>query len=151
MARNSTPTHINDLIPKNLDDIIRANRDKCRLAFATDEELNALEREFHSSAVDPIRLILKEWNILMIHVTVDGSVQSIPKLLGNVHETGQCWMTSTVTAVDRQAGLIRTENSVYRVSGPRFHEPDRHLLLHVCVWLNQRGVGRHFGVPDFFY
>lgn len=151
MAQNSTPTHISDLIPKNLDDIIRTNRDKCRLAFATDEELNALEREFPSSAVNPIRHMLKDWNVLMIHVTVDGSVQSIPKLLGHVRETGQCWMTSTVTAVDSQAGLIRTENSVYRVTGPRSLEPDMHLLLHVCVWLNQRGVGRHFGVPEFFY
>jgi hypothetical protein len=139
------------LIPKDLDDIIRANREECRLAFATDEERHALEREFPSAAVGPVRHTLTEWNVLMIHVTVDGSVRSIPKLLGNVQETGQCWLTSTVTAVDSQAGLIRTKNSVYRVAGPRSAEPDMHLLMHVCVWLNQQGVGRHFGVPGFFY
>jgi hypothetical protein len=139
------------LIPKNLDDIIRANRDQCRLAFATDEELNELEREPPGSVASSVRHTLKEWNILIIHAVVNGSVQSIPTLLGNVQETGQCWITSTVTAVDSQAGLIRTKNSVYRVVGPRSAEPDMHLLMHVCVWLNQQGVGRHFGVPGFFY
>lgn len=29
MSQAIVSTHINDLIPKNLDDIIRANRDKC--------------------------------------------------------------------------------------------------------------------------
>ena len=151
MSEEPKTQHLQDLIPKNLDDIIRANRDKCRLAFATDEELSALEREFPSEAVSPVRHALKEWNVLMIHVTVDGSVQSIPKLLGNVQETGQSWITSTVTAVDSQVGLVRTENSVYRVAGPRSTEPDTHLLLHVCVWLNQQGAGRYLGVPEFFY
>lgn len=151
MSEEPKTQHLQDLIPKNLDDVIRANRDKCRLAFATDEELSALEREFPSEAVGPVRHALKEWNILMIHVMVDGSVQSIPKLLGNVQETGQCWITSSVTAVDSHAGLVRTENSLYRIVGPRSTEPDMHLLLHVCVWLNQQGAGRYLGVPEFFY
>lgn len=143
--------HLHDLVPKNLDDIVRAHRDEFRLALATDEELDALGHESPDATASQVRLTLREWNILMIHVTVDGSLKSIPKLLGTVQETGQCWITSTVTAFDSQAGLVRTENSVYRVAGPRFLEPDVHLLLHVCVWLNQQGVGRYFGVPEFFY
>lgn len=143
--------HLHDLIPKNLDDIIRTSRDKCRLSFATAEELSALECEFPSAGAGPVRHTLKNWNILMVHAAVGGSVQSIPKLLGNVQETGQCWITSTVTAVDSQAGLIRTENSVYRVVGARSFEPDKHLLIHICGWLNQLGVGRLLGVPGFLY
>lgn len=151
MSEEPETQRLQDLIPQNLDDIIRANRDKCQLAFATDEELSALEREFPGAAVGQVRHTLKEWNILMIHVTVDGSLKSIPKLLGNVQETGQCWITSTVTAFDSQAGLVRTENSLYRIVGPRSAEPDMHLLLHICVWLNQQGAGRYLGVPEFFY
>ncbi len=143
--------HLHDQIPKDLDDIIRSHRDKCRLAFATAEELDALECEIPSASVGPVRHTLKDWNILMVHAVAGESVQSIPKLLGSVQETGQCWITSTVVAVDRQAGLVRTENSVYRVVGHRSFDPDTHLLLHVCVWLNQRGVGRLLGVPGFFY
>lgn len=151
MSEEPMEQGLQELIPKDVDDIIRANRDRCRLAFATDEELNELEREYPGSGAGPVRHTLNGWNILMIHVVVDGSMQSIPKLLGNVQETGQCWITSTVTAVDSQAGLVRTENSVYRVAGPRSAEPDMHLLLHVCVWLNQQGLGRYFGIPEFFY
>lgn len=87
----------------------------------------------------------------MIHITANGSVKSLPKLLGGVQETGQCWITSTVKGIDTHTGLVLTENSLYRVVGPRDSEPDKHLLLHVCVWLNQRGVGHYFGVPEFFY
>ncbi len=151
MAQNSKPTHINDLIPKNLDDIVRANRDKCRLALATDEERHALERDLSSGATGKIHHTLKGWNILMIHVTTGGASTSLPKLLGSVNETGQCWITSTVKGIDTRAGLVETENSVYRVVGQRESEPDRHLLLHICAWLNQRGLGRYLGVPGFFY
>ena len=151
MSEVSLEQRLQELVPKNLDDIVRANRDECRLAFATDVELNALEHEFPGATSSPVRHTLKDWNILMIHVPVDGSLKSIPRLLGNVEETGQCWITSTVTALDSRAGLIRTGNSIYRVAGPRSPEPDMHLLLHICVWLNQRGVGRYFGVPGFFY
>lgn len=151
MSQDSTLTHINDLIPKNLDDIIRANRDKCRLAFATDEERQALERDLSSATAGKIRHTLKGWHILMVHVTSGGTEKSLPKLLGSVSETGQPWVTSTIKRIDTQAGLIQTENSVYRVVGPRNSEPDKHLLLHICVWLNQRGLGHYLGVPEFFY
>lgn len=87
----------------------------------------------------------------MVHVATRGTPTSLPKLLGNVNETGQCWTTSTVKGIDIHAGLIQTENSVYRVVGPRNPKPDRHLLIHICVWLNQLGVGHYLGVPEFFY
>ncbi len=151
MSEEPETQRLQDLIPKNLDDIIRANRDKCRLAFATDDELHALERDLPGKAARQVRHTLTDWNILMIHVFVDGSMQSIPKLLGSVQETGQCWITSTVTGIDSRAGLVQTENSVYRIIGPCDSEPSMHLLLHVCVWLNQQGLGRYFGIPEFFY
>lgn len=151
MSQDGAPKHINDLIPKNLDDIIRSNRDKFRLAFATDEERHELERDLPSAASGRIRHTLKGWNILMVHVTAGGIEKSLPKLLGSVSETGQPWVTSTIKTIDTHAGLVQTENSVYRVIGPRISEPDRHLLLHICVWLNQRGLGHYLGVSEFFY
>lgn len=151
MSQDRAITHITDLIPKNLDDIIRANRDKFRLAIATDEERQALERDLPNEAARKVRHTLRGWNILMLHVTTGGTSTSLPKLLGNVNETGQCWITSTVKGIDIRAGLVQTENSVYRVVGQRESEPDRHLLLHICAWLNQRGLGRYLGVPGFFY
>src|SRR4030066_1641387 len=113
MSEEPETQRLQDLIPKNLDDIIRANRDKCRLAFATDDELHALECDLPGKAARQVRHTLTDWNILMIHVFVDGSMQSIPKLLGSVQETGQCWITSTVTGIDSRAGLVQKKNSVY--------------------------------------
>ena len=151
MSQDSSLTNINDLIPKTLDDIIRINREKFRLAFATDAERQELERNLSSAAARKVHHTLKGWNILMVHVTTEGTEKSLPKLLGSVSETGQPWVTSTIKGIDTRAGLVQTENSVYRVVGPRISEPDRHLLLHICVWLNQRGLGHYLGVAEFFY
>lgn len=151
MSEDSLTQRLQDLIPQSLDDVIRANRHELRLAFATDEELHALERTLPGVTDSQVRDTLEEWNIMMIHVTTGGPSQLLPKLLGSVRETGQYRVTSTVTAVDMQAGLIRTQNSVYRVVGPRSAGPDEDLLIYVCVWLNELGIGRYFGVPPFFY
>ena len=141
--------HLLDLIPKSLDEVVRANRDKFRLAFATDEEMQLLERGI--SGDRPALHAIAGWNILMMHATTGAKTQSVPKLLGTVEGSGQCWITSTVKAVDRETGLVQTENSIYGVVGPRSFEPSAHLLLHVCVFLNQRGAGPFLGIPAFFY
>lgn len=149
MSEDPKVFHLQDLVPKSLDEIVRANRDKFRLAFATDEELQLLECGVPAGG--PVRHTLEGWNVLMMHATAGGKTQSVPKLLGSVEGTGQCWITSTIKAIDLDTGLVQTENSLYRVVGLRSFEPSVHLLLHVCVFLNQRGAGRFLGIPEFFY
>ena len=142
--------HLQDLIPKSLDEVVRANRDKFRLAFATGEEMQSLVRAVPAGSV--VRHAIEGWNILMLHAaTTGGKTQSVAKLLGTVEGSGQCWITSTVKAIDRETGLVQTENSFYRVVGPRSFEPSAPLLLHVCIFLNQRGAGPFLGIPSFFY
>lgn len=141
---------LDDLIPKSVDDIVRANRDKCRLAWATEDELKGLACDLRQALGSP-RHILRDWNILMIHAMQGKVLRSVPRLLGVVSETGQPWITSAVRGFDSKAGLIQTENSLYGVDGPRASEPDTHTLIHVCVWLNQYGCGPYLGVPAFFY
>lgn len=149
MSEEPVEQHLIALIPENLDEIVRANRDKFRLAFATEDELKSLKRDIPSGG--PVRHTLDGWNVLMMHATAGGKVQSVPKLLGSVEGTGQCWITSTIKAIDLDTGLVQTENSLYRVAGARSFEPSVHLLLHVCVYLNQCGAGRYLGIPEFFY
>lgn len=144
-------THLLDLIPENIDDIIRVNRDRFQLAFATDAELEGLEQAIPGPSASVVRHSSQDWNILLVHQTIDGSRKSLPVLLGKVLETGECRVTSAVTAIDSRAGLVRTAHSLYRIVGPRNPTPDRHLLMHICIWLNQRGVGPYYGVPKFFY
>lgn len=149
MSEDPKVFHVQDLLPQSLDEIVRANRDKFRLSFATAEEMKSLERDIPSGG--PVRHTLEGWNVLMMHATAGGKVLSVPKLLGSVEGTGQCWITSTIKALDLDTGLVHTENSLYRVVGPRSFEPSVHLLLHVCVFLNQRGAGPFLGLPEFFY
>lgn len=149
MSEDPKVFHLQDLLPQSLDEIVRTNRDKFRLSFATAEEIKSLERFVPAGGL--VRNTLEGWNILMMHATTGGKTQSVPKLLGSVQGTGQCWITSTVTAIDSDTGLVQTENSLYRIVGPRSFEPSVHLLLHVCVFLNQRGVGHYLGIPEFSY
>lgn len=148
MATDSSNDYLKNLVPKSLDDIFRKNRDKGRLALATNEELDKLESKI---AYMPIRHKITHWQIFMIHITEESGVQiSSPRLIGKVEETGQSWITSHVTKIDTSNGLIETTNSCYQVIGSRVDEADLD-LLHICVTLNQWGIGSSFGVPEFFY
>jgi hypothetical protein len=136
------------LIPKNLDDIIRKNREKFRLALATEDELVNLEANVPDS---PVRHTLTNWQVIMLHATLeDGAKIASPRLVGSVAGTGESWFTSHVGGIDRGKGLVQTANSVYRVIGPRVEE-EKIDLLNICVALHQWGLGSSFGVPEFFY
>ena len=50
--------------------------------------------------------MLEGWNVLMMHATAGGKTKSVPKLLGSVQGTGQSWITSTIKAIDIDAGLV---------------------------------------------
>ena len=84
-------------------------------------------------------------------ITLPGGARSALFLVGAVQDTRQPWSTSAVEAVDLGAGLVKTRNSLYGIAGPREPEPDMHTLIHICVWLNSRGLGPYFGVPGFLY
>lgn len=149
MDEQSSVTNLRDFIPKSVDDIVRAHRDECRLAWATDVELESRTGELQQA--EAIRNTLCNWNILMFHLTREGSTTSVPFLVGTRQDTRQPRITSAVKTVDPAAGLVKTLNSLYGVVGPREPEPDMHTLIHICVWLNDSGLGPYFGVPGFFY
>lgn len=148
MTWTSGTQKLQDLIPKTLDDVIRENRDKCRLALATDEELDSLASEIANARC---RHTLTHWQVVVIHITTgDGTHTASPKLVGRVKETGQAWMTSQVIGIDAARGLVQTANSTYCVIGQRVEECELD-FLHICATLNTWGVGRYLGIPEFFY
>lgn len=150
MDEQSGVSNLRDFIPKSVDDIIRAHRDECQLAWATNEELERRKGDLQSADL-AVRSTLCDWNVLMFHLTLQGRAMSAPFLVGAVQDSRQPWITSAVEAVDLEPGLVKTKNSLYRIIGPREPEPDMHTLIHICVWLNDRGLGPYFGVPGFFY
>jgi hypothetical protein len=113
---------------------IRKNRDRCRLALATNEELATLESSVASLSVQDS---LTHWQILVIHITQeDGAQVASPRLVGRLEKSGQSWITSNVLSFDSSTGLVQTRSSVYRVIGERVTETDLD-LMHICVSLNQ--------------
>lgn len=148
MAEDSIEQTIEKLIPKSLADIIRKNREKLRLALATDDELAKLEAKVPDSTV---RYTLTDWQVIMLHATLEnGDKMVMPRLAGSVEETGESWITSNIVGIDSGKGLVQTANSIYRILGPRVEE-EKIDLLNVCIALHRWGVGRAFGVPEFFY
>ena len=148
MTKDSFEQALEKLIPKSLDDVIRKNREKFRLALATEDELAKLESNVPDASV---RYTLTDWQVIMLHATLeDGAKIASPRLVGSVVETGESWITSHVISMDTDKSLVKTRNSFYRVVGPRVGE-EKLDLLNICIALHQWGLGSHFGVPEFFY
>jgi hypothetical protein len=147
VKNNSLQDTLSNLIPKSLDDIIRANRDQGRLSLASTAEFKALAVDLEAGCV---RHTLSHWQIVVLHITMAGEIESSPLLVGRVLRTGQSWMTSHVRGIDLKRGLVKTANSLYRLEGERVGEEELD-LIHICATLNYWGIGQHFGVPRFFY
>ena len=148
MTKDSFEEALEKLIPKNLDDVVRKNRENFRLALATKKELAKLESNVTEASV---KCTLKNWQVIMLHATLeDGAKIASPRLVGSVVETGESWSTSHVISMDTDKSLVKTRNSLYRVVGSRVRE-DKLDLLHICIALHQMGLGGYLGVPVFFY
>jgi hypothetical protein len=81
MANKAIEEQLRQLLPKSIDDVVRENRDKLRLALATDEDLKALETTIADASV---RHQLAGWNVLMLHATTASGQVSSPRLIGRV-------------------------------------------------------------------
>jgi len=76
-----TVEELQKFLPKSIDDVVRENRDKLRLALATEDELKALETTIADASV---RHQLAGWNVLMLHATTASGQVSSPRLIGRV-------------------------------------------------------------------
>lgn len=133
-------------MPKSLDDIIRTRRDRASLRLSTADEIAALATPL--STDHPPKGEIDDWRLITLLV-VD---KPLVFLVGNNEQKN--WMTSLVTGVDLQAGLLSTKSgSVYRMIGEASDgEPPMQHLLHICAVLHQwGGIGQMYGVPYVFY
>lgn len=132
--------------PRSLDDVIRANRDKCRLAFATDEEL----RQLNGRVSDSHEIWeVTSWQVIVIHITQDdGATVDNAFLVGTLCEPWWQFMSCRIVSVDLKLGLIETSCSdVYHVDGRTLDERFINLNL-ICTELHDMGLGRKYGVPN---
>lgn len=133
---------LSQLLPKSLDDIIRANRHKAQLYFSTDDEINPLRGPLFDG---PIKAQISKWAFITLHIAE--SQTSLVYLVG-FNRTEHCtWMTSFVTGIGH--GMVTTNSgSIYELVGDSTLDVD---LLHICATLHLWGVGKSLGVPHIFY
>lgn len=134
--------HIANLIPKSLDHIIRIRRDQLRLYESTDEELAALHGSVKRSSPTGV---ISRWSFITLYF-VETDWPAVYLVGYNAAERSS-WMTSMVVAIDGDA--VRTKSgSLYLLEGERSTTFD---LPYICATLHRWGVGKMFGVPEFFF
>jgi hypothetical protein len=140
---------LNELIPRSLDDIIRANRDKYQMRLADDREL-AMLPDFATAfdgrpeKRDPI----EDWYI--VRLEAKNGREGYAYMVG--FRRGNAFITSNVKAIEHkgETGLVLTKNSLYQLGKKGIGEPNQVLLIHICATLWEWGSGRLLGVPQFF-
>lgn len=140
---------LNKAVPKNLDEIIRANRDMASFYLSTDAQIVELNRAI--AEVDQVKDEIEDWRFITLDV---GELGTKVMLLGDAQRQRESWITSTVCAIDFDTKLVVTANSVYRLVGERGNgEPPLNHLLHVCHWLHKTNANaaKHFDVLNVFY
>ncbi len=146
------------MIPKSLNDILTLNRDEASLRVLNDLDIYNLAR-IESVAQVKARAKSHEisnWHIVRLHIVPLN--QDITFMVG--YRCGEVFNTSGVVAIDIEAGVVRTQNSVYMLGergvGELDGADDVNLRLHICHYLHTctfagQSVGKIFGVLDIFY
>ena len=141
--------NIEDFLPKSLDEIVRRRRDEVQIRLATSSEIQALG-EFLGDAQmkqGEEKDTINEWYPVTFRVRDDLQI----RLLGHFEKRNEILLSSAVTVLNRQNGVARTENSLYRLGKRGDGEPPRHFLAVLCAILHKTGAGQVLGVPEVFF
>lgn len=132
-------------MPKSLDDIIRSRRDRASLRLTTPDEIAALVT--HLSSDHPPKGEIADWRLITLLV----GAKPLVFLVGD--NNGLNWMTSLVTGIDLQSGLLTTKSgSIYKMIGEAgVGEPSLQSLLHICAVFHQWDIGPMYDMPYVFY
>lgn len=150
MSKNKTLEQaVKQIIPKDLDDIVRLRRDEFTLRLATTQDIaqlppmvTMLDSQIQVSAT------INEWRIICLELHAAGKKLILTGYNQSTHTT---WGTSELRSADIDRNLALTQNSIYRLGTKGEGEPMPDLLLHICYLFNMWGFGNRFGVPEIFY
>ena len=135
-------------MPTTLDAIVRRNRDRFEVGFATATELAAVTGDIRTQGI--IRSEILGWHLIALRDL--GQKQMTFHILGHL-PGGTSWITSPVTVIARDHSLVQTANSQYALGRRADAEPDLELVLHVAFSIRRWGLDHAYdlGVIDVFY
>jgi hypothetical protein len=98
-----------------------------------------------------VKQTLDNWRLIAMHLThpLTSNTKTSLHLIG--HHSGRRFvMTSDIHSIDTNAGLVRTANSIYGITGRMSEgEPNPDELIHMCATLNGWGIGELAGMPGW--
>lgn len=135
---------IRAMIPKNIDDIIRKNRDQASLSIATLTDIGELIGDIESNNIVDV---MHNWHIGKLSVV---DTPDAFTLLGDIEGDGS-YATSYIKCIDFKRQKIMTKNSIYLLGEAGEGEPHQDQLIALCAYLHNSRAGAILGVPCFFY
>lgn len=139
-----------DLIPKNLDDLIRKNRELLRLEYVNFEDLYNLS---HSINIDNPKGFLEEV-FLYKRITKLSFLAPICVVGYLKTDSARCaYHTSEVKFIDiNRNAFVTASGSQYLIESFADRDKiDTTLLFHICHISHRDGWGSHFDVPHIYY
>lgn len=136
-------SNLNTLVLKSLDDVITKNKDQVSLSLVHAFDLSTCPI---TQRFDPIKGKVIEARILRIKTPAGEAF----KIFGFKDKSP--FSTSNIECISKTDTLtkVKTTNSTYEIELVE-KDLDFYLLVHLCVMLNNTGVGEILGVPPFFY
>jgi hypothetical protein len=142
------------LYPRSLDDLVQTSRDRIQLGLATAEEIAG-----RAATIEPGPSVdtIDQWRLVAVR-----GFRSSPRaereiefsrltLLGTaVQARGTC-ATPEVMQIDLACGLVRTQNSLYRLGVQGKGEPPVEHLRCLAAATHSWGWGESIGAPQFIY
>lgn len=146
MSEDNFEEALNNLLPKNLDDIIRKNRHLVQLRFPTETDLKSLEK---SLVITNLKGTFSE---ALLYCRVSPQLDAPILCLVGYHEQGHVLHTSRIVGFDPETNAVLTgSGSNYLIRNFIEGEPDLQLLSFICYILHREGLGNYFGVPAVYY
>lgn len=139
---------LEEMMPRNLDDIIRANRNLAKLRLTSAEEVMALHAQIQPG---PAKGRMENWRFITLSVPMGPEPVQV-MLLGDQHTGHGPRISSLVRQIDLDRQLVVTNSgSLYELGQPGEGEPPELHLLTICSAFHGWGMGRALGVPPFFF
>lgn len=137
------------MMPADINDVFRKNRDRGELRYATEDDLRRLRT--NRIPIKAIKGAIRSWTYIAFEARISDRNDIVVFLTGDNAAERSSWITSAVTDIHENGSerfVATASGSLYKLEGPSDNELD---LPFLCAWLHHRGVGKFFGVPEFFF
>ena len=147
---------LDKILPKRLDDIVRANRDRLAVRLSTQRDLDVLPpMSMAMNSQRHVKATIEDWRIICVESRFPNGESDCDRdflfLVGDKQPRGTPLVTSNIKSVDFEQGLVLTLNSLYRIGKAGEGEPNPSMILTIIGVLRGWGLGPAMGLLPVFF